>query len=86
MPDFWTNHGVFFLLCLACFPRLTLLLSNIVSGGVLWWVGWVFAPHLLVAILSIPFWDSNPVLVLFAFVIALGGSTVEGETARRGAQ
>jgi hypothetical protein len=75
--DFFTNHGVLTLICLAVFPRLTLLFASFASGGLLWWVGWVFAPHLLVAILAIPYWDTNPVLVIIAWIVALGGTSAE---------
>lgn len=77
--DFWTNHGELFLICLALFPRLTLLFSNIISGGLLWWLGWIFAPHLLVAILAIPYFDSNPVLVIIAWFIAFSGTGSEAK-------
>ncbi len=75
--DFWIQHGWVVLVCLALFPRLTLLLGAFVTGGGWWWVGWVFVPHLLVAILAIPFWDSNPVLVICAWLMAFGGSSGE---------
>tara|TARA_R110000772_G_scaffold259506_1_gene377144 strand:+ start:394 stop:651 length:258 start_codon:yes stop_codon:yes gene_type:complete len=69
--DFFNDNGILTLICLAIFPRLTLLFASFASGGMLWWLGWVFAPHLLVAILAIPYWDSNPALVIFAWLIAL---------------
>ena len=69
--DFFNDNGILTLICLAIFPRLTLFFASFVSGGMLWWLGWVFAPHLLVAILAIPYWDSNPALVIFAWLIAL---------------
>lgn len=73
--DFFTQHEVFVLICLAIFPRLTLLFASFATGGLLWWLGWIFAPHILVAVLSLPYWDSNPVLVIIAWLIALGGSS-----------
>lgn len=79
--DFFTNHGVLTLICLAIFPRLTLLFASFASGGVLWWLGWIFAPHLLVAILAIPYWDTNPVLVIIAWIVALGGTSGETKVA-----
>ena len=85
MGDFFTNHGVFTLICLALFPRLTLLLASFATGGLMWWLGWIFAPHLLVAILALPYWDTNPVLVIIAWIMAIGGTGGEGRgaTARR---
>ena len=79
--DFFTNHGVLTLICLAIFPRLTLIFSSFASGGLLWWLGWIFAPHLLVAILAIPYWETNPVLVIIAWIVALGGTSGETKVA-----
>lgn len=56
------------------FPRLTLLFSSVTSGGVLWWVGWAICPKLLVAILSLGYWDTNPILVIGAWVWAFSGN------------
>ena len=79
--DFFVFHGVLTLICLAIFPRLTLLYYAFGSGGLLWWLGWIFAPHLLVAILAIPYWDTNPVLVIIAWIVALGGTSGETKVA-----
>ncbi len=81
--DFFHQHEWFTLIFLALFPRLTLLIASFATGGVLWWLGWIFAPHLLVAILSIPYFDQNPVLVVIAWVLALCGTGGEAETAKR---
>jgi hypothetical protein len=81
--DFYTQHGVLTLICLAVFPRLTLLLGSFVTGGVLWWLGWLIAPHLLVAILALPYWDKNPELVIIAWCIAFGGTSAESKAATR---
>lgn len=81
--NFFEQHGVITLVCLAIFPRLTLLLASFATGGVLWWLGWIFAPHLLVAILSLQYWDTNPVLVIVAWVLALGGTSAESRAVSR---
>jgi hypothetical protein len=81
-PDFFNNHGPLTLVCLALFPRLTLLFGAFASGGLLWWLGWIFAPHLLVAILSLPYWHSNPALVIIAWLVALGGTSTEAKVAK----
>tara|TARA_R110000851_G_scaffold27532_1_gene77270 strand:- start:1805 stop:2053 length:249 start_codon:yes stop_codon:yes gene_type:complete len=81
--DFFTDHGAWALIFLAIFPRLTLLFGSFLIGGWLWWLGWIFAPHLLVAILSIPYWESNPVLCVIAWIIALGGTSSEAKVAKR---
>ncbi len=81
--NFFQHHGVLVLICLAIFPRLTLLFASFASGGVLWWLGWIFTPHILVAFLSLPYWHSNPVLVVFAWIFALCGTGAEGEVASK---
>ena len=76
--DYWSHHGVGLLIGLAVFPRLTLLLSSIATGGVLWWLGWLFAPRILVAILAtVSYFETNPILVVLAWLCALGGETTE---------
>lgn len=56
--NFFHDHGTIALVGLAIFPRLTLLIGSFATGGFLWWLGWLIAPHLLVAILSLPYWHS----------------------------
>ncbi|EQC48257.1 hypothetical protein M899_3250 [Bacteriovorax sp. BSW11_IV] len=76
--SYWDNRGVFFLIFITIFPRLTLFFSNVVSGGLLWWLGFIFAPRLLVAILAtIAYWETNPVLVMFSWIVALSGESTE---------
>jgi hypothetical protein len=41
--NFWDFHGIFFLVFIALFPRLTLLFSSVASGGLFWWLGWLFS-------------------------------------------
>ncbi len=78
VSNFWNAHGVGLLIGLAVLPRLTLLLSSIATGGVLWWIGWLFAPRILVATLAtIAYFEANPALVVFAWLIALGGESTE---------
>jgi hypothetical protein len=81
--NFFDEHGVITLLGLAIFPRITFLVASFATGGFFWWLGWVFTPHLLVAILSLPYWDSNPVLVIFAWIMAIAGTGGEGGVANR---
>lgn len=84
--DWFTQHpndGYTLLACLAMFPRLTLLLAGFVTGGMAWWLGWIFAPHLLVGFLSIPYWNTNPDLVVCAWILALSGTGVEVNFVRR---
>lgn len=76
--NFWDVHGVFFILFMFCFPRLTMLFATTVGGGFLYWLGWLLAPRLTVAILATTcFWETNTVLVVFTWIWALGGETTE---------
>jgi hypothetical protein len=84
MPDWWSDHGLLALVCIAVFPRLTLLFGSFATGGLLWWLGWLFAPHLLVAILALSFWDANPYLVIAAWIVALIGTGGEAGVAGSG--
>lgn len=79
--NFFHNHGVLTLICLAIFPRLTLIFASFLTGGIMWWLGWIFAPHLLVAILALPYWNKNPVLVIIAWILALYGTSGETKVA-----
>lgn len=76
------DHGLLFLIGLALFPRITLLFFAATPFGWLAWLGWLFTPHLLVAILSLPYWHTHPVLVVIAWVMAFAGTGAEGRTAR----
>ena len=76
--SFWSEHGFFFLIFISIFPRLTLLFSSVPSGGLFWWLGFFFAPRFLVAILAtLSYWNNNPILVMAAWLIALGGESGE---------
>ncbi|MCA2981280.1 MAG: hypothetical protein INH41_30420 [Myxococcaceae bacterium] len=83
--DFFQAHpGTAWLLILglAVFPRFTLLF---VGGpfGVLHWLGWLFAPHLLVAVLATSrYWSTDPVLCVVAWFIAFAGTGGEARGAR----
>lgn len=81
--DFFSKHGWFFLFSIAIFPRLTLLVSGLIFhtiefGGIVWWLGFFFAPRILVAILAtVSYWHTNQILVILAWLIALGGESSE---------
>ena len=72
--NYFEHHGVVVLFGLAVFPRITLIAASFVTGGVFWWLGFVFTPHLLVALLSLKYWHSNPFLVIIAFLMSIGGT------------
>jgi hypothetical protein len=81
--DFFSKHGWFFLFSIALFPRLTLLVSGLLVGsiefgGFLWWLGFFFAPRILVATLAtVSYWHTNQFIVVLAWLIALGGESSE---------
>lgn len=76
--DFWDYHGLLFLVFISLFPRLTLLLSSVPLGGLLWWLGLIFAPRFLVAVLATyTYWNQNPILVVIAWLVALSGESSE---------
>ncbi len=79
--DFWQVHGLLFLLGMAFFPRITMLVVGTVSSfGLLGWLGWVFAPHITVAILAtMIYWHTNPVLCIIAWIFAFVGTGSESE-------
>ncbi|MEI6092659.1 MAG: hypothetical protein WCQ47_03135 [bacterium] len=76
--DYWRVHGLFFLIFIGIFPRLTLFFSSVPFGGLFWWLGFFFAPRLLVAILAtVAYWNTNKILVVAAWLIAIGGESSE---------
>ena len=82
--NYWHKHGISLLLGLSFFPRLALLLSSIPSGGIFWWLGLIFCPRYLIALLAtIYYWQTNPILVCFAWLIATGGETSEKTVLRK---
>ena len=82
--NFWDVHGFWFIIFMFFFPRLTLLFSSVATGGLLWWIGWLIAPRLLVAILATSaYWHTNPILVVLTWIWALGGESTEKESGRR---
>lgn len=76
--NFWDKHGVFFLIFITFFPRLTLLFSSVPFGGFFWWVGFFLLPRVLVASLAtVAYFHTNPVLVTISWLVALGGEVFE---------
>ena len=80
-------QNILFVLALCFFPRLTLLvcfflfgtvLGAPAGGSLLWWLGWLVAPRLLVAILATnSYWHTAPVLVVLTWIWAVGGERFE---------
>jgi hypothetical protein len=59
-----------------------MLLFSGVSFGLWYIVGWIFAPHLLVAIIATSmYWETNPLLVVIAWAFAFGGTGGEAKVA-----
>jgi hypothetical protein len=82
--DFWDVHGWLFLVGATLLPRLTMLFAVSAPFGWLAWLGWLFAPHLTVAVLATTYyWDTNPILCVIAWFVALGGTAGEGKAATR---
>lgn len=78
MYNFWEYHGLLFILCMFFFPRLTMLFATTTGGGLLYWLGWIFAPRLTVAILAtMLFYQHNVLLLIFTWIWALGGESGE---------
>lgn len=78
MDSFWLHHGLWFVFFMCFFPRLTLLLSSVPFGGLLWWLGWIFAPRLLVAILATyNYGHTNIILCALTWLWALAGESTE---------
>jgi hypothetical protein len=80
--NFWDVHGIFFLFFITFFPRLTMLLAVTIPFGPLAWLGWLFAPHLTVAILATQYyWNTNPILCIIAWFVAFAGTGGEAKVA-----
>jgi hypothetical protein len=76
--NFFQHHGVFFLIFITLFPRLTLLFSSVSTGGFLWWLGFFICPRILVASLAtVNYFHTNPILVTISWLVALGGELFE---------
>lgn len=78
MYDFWDNHTWLFVIAMLFFPRLTMLFATSYGGGFLYWVGWALAPRLTVAIIATMLYSQhNIVMVVLAWLIAIGGDSYE---------
>ena len=87
--NFWDVHGLFFILFLAFLPRFTMFVTGIffAFGGFFFWMGWLFAPRLTVAILATQYyWSSNPLLCVITWIWALGGESTEKKVVHKKSQ
>jgi len=81
--DFWANHGWLFLLGVTFFPRITLFLTGILPINLLGWLGYIFIPHVHVAIIATTlYWDTNPWLCIISWFVALAGTGGESTAVR----
>lgn len=81
--NYFDNHTTLALLGLAVFPRTTLLFASFSTGGLLYWISWLIAPRILIAVLAIPYIFENPFLVLISWVFAFEGTKFEGRISRK---
>lgn len=78
MINFWNIHSIWFIIFMFFFPRLTILFSSVAFGGIFFWLGFIFTPRLLVAILATKYYvETNPFLVFFTWIWALFGENFE---------
>lgn len=76
--DFWTVHGWGFLIGITLFPRITMLVATAAGGGFFYWLGWLFVPRVVVAILAVAhYWHTNPVLCVIAVLLCVCGESAE---------
>ena len=82
--SYWDYHGWLLLFGLAVFPRITTLLCIATPFGWLAWLGWIFTPHILVAVLAtMKYGEANPLLVAISWIVALSGTASEASFSRR---
>ena len=78
--NFWDVHGVWFIIFLCCFPRLTMLATGIFMSWInpLFFLGWMFVPRITVAILATTcYWNTNSTLCVFTWLWAVWGDSSE---------
>ena len=81
MIDFWEYHTITFIIAMFFFPRLTMLFATTTGGGLLYWVGWLIAPRLTVAIIATSLHSqTNLTLVVLTWIWALAGESTEKQT------
>lgn len=87
--SFWAVHGeiggLIFLFFLLVLPRITMLVAVATPFGLLAWIGWLICPRIVAAFIGTSmYWDTNPVLCVFAWLFALGATSgTTNETRKR---
>ena len=75
--NFWDSHTLFFCIGMYFFPRLTLIFAT-PWGGLLWWVGLIFLPRLMIALLATMYYgNTNPFLCGFVWLWAIRSDYLE---------
>lgn len=79
--SFWKHHNLIQLIGWVCFPRMMFWFFSVITGGAWFWVGVLFAPYIMAAYWATQYyWDTNPVLCVFAWIFAVLGSIGESKT------
>ena len=83
--SFWDTHTWLFVVAMFFFPRLTMLFATSFGGGLLYWLGWFFAPRLTVAVIATMLYSQTDiVMVVLAWLWAFGGEATEKGVAAGG--
>lgn len=78
MSPYWALFGWIF------FPRITFWFFSVMTGGFGFWLGVLFAPYIMVAYWATQYyWDTNPWLCVFAWLLAFNGSSHETKAVRK---
>jgi hypothetical protein len=78
--DFFATHPHYLwaIFGFAFFPRITLWFFATITGGFGFWLGVFFVPHIMIAYWATYYYfDTNPILCILAWMVALGGSSTE---------
>lgn len=76
--NYFNNHGLLNLLGWVFFPRLMFWFFSAITGGFWFWIGVLIAPRIMVAFWATTYyWNSNPVICIIAWIIALSGESSE---------
>lgn len=76
------EHWFWFMFFMAIFPRITMLVTGLCVAPwtyIVWfWMGWLLAPRLTVAIIATSiYFHTNPVLCIFVWLWAFSGESGE---------
>lgn len=70
--NFWDHHGVFFLLGMLFFPRITGIFFSFFTPGPIFWIFYFFCPRILTAIVACHYyWATNPLLCILAILLVV---------------